>query len=146
MIRSLAQSDADSAHEILTLCQPISVTTDLPNWTLTQVKEELSHAQSVGSWSGECLEAFIFYRVVNSALWEIDFLATRPAARCRGVMKSLMIHLCAQLPAGAEIWLEVHQDNLQARRLYEKSGFLRVGIRPGYYQQKGAAILYSFKS
>jgi ribosomal-protein-alanine N-acetyltransferase len=34
------------------------------------------------------------------------------------------------------IFLEVDEDNIPARRLYERAGFREVGRRKGYYQHE----------
>jgi ribosomal-protein-alanine N-acetyltransferase len=33
------------------------------------------------------------------------------------------------------VFLEVDEDNVPARKLYARAGFLQVGRRPGYYAQ-----------
>ncbi|MDD4617221.1 MAG: ribosomal-protein-alanine N-acetyltransferase, partial [Alphaproteobacteria bacterium] len=37
-------------------------------------------------------------------------------------------------------FLEVASDNTPALRLYKKSGFREVGLRPGYYARKKGAV------
>jgi ribosomal-protein-alanine N-acetyltransferase len=45
-----------------------------------------------------------------------------------------------------QIFLEVRQSNLVAQRLYESNGFNRLGVRHGYYPDRGGredAIIYA---
>jgi ribosomal-protein-alanine N-acetyltransferase len=89
------------------------------------------------------LAAFILYRDVGEA-WEISFLATVPAARGQGIMNRLLMALIGQKPADRAIWLEVHESNEPALKLYAKVGFHQVGHRPRYYKDGGAAMLFSY--
>lgn len=36
------------------------------------------------------------------------------------------------------LWLEVRASNARARAVYERHGFVSVGLRPGYYPARGA--------
>lgn len=59
---------------------------------------------------------------------EVLNLASAPDLRRRGVATALIDSLDA-----AEIFLEVRESNVAARKLYEKLGFAVVGSRPEYY-------------
>jgi [ribosomal protein S18]-alanine N-acetyltransferase len=41
----------------------------------------------------------------------------------------------------SEVFLEVRVDNVRAQRLYERRGFVEIGIRRGYYQPSGTDAL-----
>lgn len=71
---------------------------------------------------------------------EILTIAVAPWARRRGVARALMTAaLGAARGAGAsEVFLEVDINNLPAIGLYSRLGFLRAGLRKGYYD-RGAA-------
>ena len=62
---------------------------------------------------------------------EIADICVSPEARGQGIafllMQALMEGECS------EFWLEVRASNTPARRLYEKLGFVPVGIRRNYY-------------
>jgi ribosomal-protein-alanine N-acetyltransferase len=60
-------------------------------------------------------------------------------------MGSLLEHFRRSLAEGKEIWLEVHEGNDAARKLYEKQGFVAEGRRPRYYRDGGSAILYTLR-
>ncbi|MFC1925787.1 ribosomal protein S18-alanine N-acetyltransferase, partial [Chloroflexota bacterium] len=66
-------------------------------------------------------------------------IAVRETHRRRGVGELLLIsiidlamHLKAQI-----VTLEVRSSNLAAQALYEKYGFIEVGLRRGYYSDDG---------
>lgn len=73
---------------------------------------------------------------------EILTVGVLPGMRRRGLGRSLLGAVVAQ--AGARrcfsVVLEVAADNAAARRLYEATGFVRVGMRPRYYRRGGGAI------
>ena len=60
-----------------------------------------------------------------------------PAARRQGLAEALMRELERRLlPKGVEqITLEVRASNEPAIRLYEKLGYVRIGVRKGYYEK-----------
>jgi len=62
-------------------------------------------------------------------------LTVAPAHQGHGHARSLLAHLAdAGRRLGAtQIWLEVRESNLRARRLYERWGFEAVGQRKSYY-------------
>ena len=68
---------------------------------------------------------------------EILTLAVDPAARRRGIGQALVAAAAglARLDGAAEMFLEVAVDNAAAVALYEKSGFIRAGLRRGYYER-----------
>ena len=66
----------------------------------------------------------------------IDNVAVEPDARCHGVASALLDVFCRFAAANlAFLTLEVRASNAAAIGLYEKHGFLRAGLRPGYYQK-----------
>jgi ribosomal-protein-alanine N-acetyltransferase len=77
---------------------------------------------------------FIMVRVAAGES-EVLTLATAPAARRRGVAKSL-VRAAAQRAAGqgaTELFLEVDAANFPALALYKGLGFTQAGLRPKYY-------------
>ncbi|TFD70313.1 ribosomal protein S18-alanine N-acetyltransferase [Cryobacterium gelidum] len=67
---------------------------------------------------------------------DIQTIAVADAARARGLGRTLMQALISEArKRGARlIFLEVRADNPGAQRLYERLGFIEVGMRRGYYQ------------
>ena len=66
---------------------------------------------------------------------EVLTVGVLPAARRRGVGTALLHGLLTEADrrGALEIFLEVRVDNDAAQAMYEREGFERVGIRPGYY-------------
>ena len=66
----------------------------------------------------------------------IDNVAVEPDARRHGVASALLEVFCRFGAANlAFLTLEVRASNEAAIGLYEKHGFQRAGLRPGYYQK-----------
>jgi ribosomal-protein-alanine N-acetyltransferase len=70
----------------------------------------------------------------------VQAIAVRADRQGRGVGRVLLADLIASAAARGcqEIFLNVRADNAHARRLYERTGFTDVEVRPGYYQPSGA--------
>jgi ribosomal-protein-alanine N-acetyltransferase len=79
---------------------------------------------------------FALARVVADEA-ELLLLATRPAARRRGVAGALLRAVIAEAEARgvAQLHLEVRAGN-DAVRLYRREGFEKVGERKNYYKGK----------
>ena len=92
--------------------------------------------------SGEPEEArgFILCRAIAGEA-EILTIGVDPAARRRGWGAALveMAAGVAQEAGAVELFLEVAADNLAALKLYETTGFDRVGLRKGYYPHPDGA-------
>jgi len=85
----------------------------------------------IGVWHAD---GFILCRVVADEA-EILMLAVRPDARRSGLGRRLTeaaADVC--MTRGAErLFLEVAEDNMAARMLYVRAGFVEVGRRRAYY-------------
>ncbi len=83
----------------------------------------------------ETLAGFILCRAVAGEA-EVLTLAVDPAARRRGFARGLLdAALGAARAAQADVmFLEVSAGNLPAIALYEGAGFVRAGLRKGYYR------------
>jgi ribosomal protein S18 acetylase RimI-like enzyme len=147
IIRPLSTDDAPRIFEIIEKATRHAQVPIGPIWTRAQVENECVH----GGWVLELADAaqpvvaFVFVWDIGSA-WEISFLATDPAARGQGLMNKLIESLKSIRPADKPLWLEVHEKNEPARKLYEKAGFTEVGRREKYYSDGGTAVLYNFDS
>ncbi len=66
-------------------------------------------------------------------------LAVDPSARRQGVGRALMVHVLASFEAkgATKATLEVRRSNVGAQALYESLGFVRAGVRRGYYSDNG---------
>ncbi|WJR78279.1 ribosomal protein S18-alanine N-acetyltransferase [Bradyrhizobium sp. NP1] len=74
---------------------------------------------------------------------EILSVGIDPAHRGRGLSRELLLtHLGHLAGRGVRaVFLEVEENNLPARRLYERAGFSVVGRRERYYRQAGGEQL-----
>lgn len=111
-------------------------------WPKDLLGAEMATAEAVGIFQDDTLVGFILYRDLPNA-WEISLVASDPQFRRQGYMEKLLAHLIAAKGQGKELWLEVHEENVPAQKLYEKLGFKEVGRRPRYYNDGATAILYS---
>lgn len=77
------------------------------------------------------------YAVGRAVLAEGELLnlAVAQGARRQGVGDRLLAAVLVALRerGAGEVFLEVRESNLAARRLYERHGFRTVGLRPRYY-------------
>jgi ribosomal-protein-alanine N-acetyltransferase len=71
--------------------------------------------------------------VADSA--EVLTVGVIPSVRRQGLAVRLLDRLLveARSRGAVEAFLEVRVDNEAARKLYEREGFIQVGLRPGYY-------------
>lgn len=81
------------------------------------------------------------YAVCSRVLDEIELLAlaTRPAARRRGLARALLRRVIsfAGESGARRVSLEVGANNAVARRLYESAGFVTFNVRRAYYRETG---------
>lgn len=111
-------------------------------WPDDLLTAELASAEIIGVLEGDEVAGVILYRELPS-VWEISLVATHPKFRRQGYMEFLFGHLINAKGQGRELWLEVHEENLSAQKLYEKLGFKEIRRRPRYYKDGGTAVLYS---
>uniref|UniRef100_B0T148 [Ribosomal protein bS18]-alanine N-acetyltransferase n=1 Tax=Caulobacter sp. (strain K31) TaxID=366602 RepID=B0T148_CAUSK len=85
-------------------------------------------------------KGFILCRAVAGEA-EILTVAVDPAARRRGWGAALveMAAGIARETGAVEMFLEVAADNIAAIKLYQATGFERVGLRKGYYPHADGA-------
>lgn len=90
--------------------------------------------------SPKLLGVAVAWRVAGDA--QVMELAVRPAWRRRGLGGALLEAVCsAASDAGGACLLELRESNTGAALLYERHGFLRVGLRRKYYPNGEAAVL-----
>lgn len=96
--------------------------------------------RGVGNNAGIC--GYLMSWLVADEL-HITNLAVAPGRRRSGAAEELLSHALREaVPKGA-LWcqLEVRASNVAARRLYEKFGFMGIGIRRNYYQDGEDAVV-----
>ena len=80
------------------------------------------------------LDGLVLWRAAGGEA-EILTLAVTPAARRRGLGRALLEQACGHARRGGAgaMFLEVSDQNRAAVALYEAVGFVRAGLRRGYY-------------
>ncbi|HVY11549.1 MAG TPA: ribosomal protein S18-alanine N-acetyltransferase [Mycobacteriales bacterium] len=73
----------------------------------------------------------------------VQTMAVAPAMRRRGLGEAMLLELMAEATRRGcpRVDLEVRADNDPAIRLYERNGFVQIGVRRGYYQPSGTDAL-----
>ncbi len=81
---------------------------------------------------------FVLARVVADQA-EILTLAVHPDARRKGEARALLheVEALARARGAKEMFLEVRDDNLAAKQLYDSAGYTAAGYRKNYYQAAG---------
>src|SRR5690554_4122907 len=90
--------------------------------------------QNFGIWNADELLAFLIVHKPLQDEWTIMNIAVKPTAQRRG-LASQLIHFIrkAAQHQRARLFLEVRENNLAARKLYEQTGFIEIGRRKDYY-------------
>ena len=137
LIRKMTKDDIDSVVEIENACFS-------DPWTYGMFSSELS--QDITEYRVAVVdEKIVGYMGMYQTLDEgnITNVAVLPEYRRQGIANSLIAEFIklAQERALAFLTLEVRKSNLGAIKLYEQNGFVSVGIRPKYYNNKEDAIL-----
>ena len=105
-------------------------------WTLSSFENELKNSNAtyfVAELSGKIVGYIGVHNVLDEG--EITTFAVDKEFRGMGYGKSLIEHLLMYEKSNniSKIFLEVRENNISARKLYEKTGFLVYGQRNDYY-------------
>ncbi len=104
-------------------------------WSLKSFKKELSCDSSilkVAEIEGEIVGYAVFRRVLDEV--ELLSVAVSPPFRRKGIATKLIKETLKEIKDAIKAcFLEVRVSNEGAIRLYEKLGFLKIGIRKKYY-------------
>ncbi len=89
---------------------------------------------------------YIFLRIIDAEAHILNFAIDRRFQK-KGFGKKLLEYGIDFIKKYRcmEIYLEVREDNIAARALYEKIGFESVFIRDKYYADNGNAVIYLLK-
>ncbi len=105
-------------------------------WLVTAIADLLAGEGVIGLMADDATGplGFVLARVVASEA-EILTIAVDPNHRRSGLGQTLLAAASdlATQQGGEALFLEVSIDNQAALALYEKAGFVRVGLRRGYY-------------
>ena len=101
------------------------VAADLP-----QLMAIARHSTTAAQWNREQYESLIASRTDRECLVVVE------GDRRRGLGSRLLSEFldCVRARGATEVYLEVRESNLAARKLYEKWGFVEAGRRKAYYQ------------
>jgi ribosomal-protein-alanine N-acetyltransferase len=114
------------------------------SWSLHDVKSAILTDTVFGLVNNQDLLGLLVTKGNPDAI-EILYVYTRPELRGRGYAEVMIRALMNKLGSLKELWLEVHEQNAPAVRLYERLGFKLVGKRENYYADGARALLFSFK-
>ncbi len=104
-------------------------------WAETHFKDSLRQAHEC--WVFYCGAELVGHGVLSAVAHEAELLnlCIAPRVQGRGLGAELLSHLLERARARDcdEVFLEVRDSNLPARRLYRRAGFEEIGRRRGYY-------------
>lgn len=85
---------------------------------------------------------FVVWRVVADEA-EIITIGVHPDARKSGIATAMLtlIENDVKKRNGKKIFLEVADDNIAARKLYESNGYKQIAVRPKYYDGIDAILM-----
>ncbi len=137
------QSDLDSVMDIEQASFPSPWSR---NAFLSEISENRRACYLVARENGRVAGYVGIWIVLDEG--HITNLAVHPECRRRGIGEKLMrtIMSYARSRGARRITLEVRVSNAAAQRLYEKLGFVSVGIRPGYYHDNGEDAVIMWKN
>lgn len=138
-IRDMVVDDVDRAMALEAANQPNP-------WTERLFREELAAEGRTYLVAADDDELVGFGGVmIVGAEAHITNLLVDPARRGEGLGRRLIIELMRRaVGQGAKhLTLEVRTGNESARRLYESLGLAPVGIRPGYYDDDDALVMWA---
>lgn len=91
-----------------------------------------------GVWSEGSLAGYLI--VIDSVdIYEVIKVGVDDKYRGKGLGQLLIEKAFSTIKV--DLMLEVREGNASARRLYEKIGFSRIGLRKGYYRDTGEDAL-----
>ena len=140
VIRPAAPSDAPGIAEL-------EIETSGHPWSKDSILHDITESNIAVVISAELDDKLVGYADVWNIAGEgqLNNIAVTGAARGNHIGQKMMEYLFDALKeSGAtEMSLEVRVSNTPARRMYEKLGFVNLGIRPGYYEDNGEdAVIY----
>lgn len=113
-------------------------------WNTSTLKQELENTNShyfVAIKNNTILGFAGIWKAVDE--YHITDIVVRKDYRMQGIGSKLLEKLIeiSKLEKVTSITLEVNENNLYARKLYDKYGFQTLGIRKKYYNQTDDAII-----
>lgn len=131
LVRKMLASDIDAVHAI-------DIQSITPPWTKQGFSDALANENAVFYVAEICNKVVGYCGLYFAAdEGEITNVAVDPKWRSRGIADQIIDAVTADARARqlTQIFLEVRESNLPAQRLYEKHGFLSVGLRKNFYRE-----------
>lgn len=110
------------------------------NWDESKLLQELRSNACYALVSEGQIKALITYKEIFPEA-EINFVLKRYKEPSEVVLKALT-HLLDSKRHIQRWWLEVHEKNLAAQKIYLKVGFEQISLRKNYYPDGGSALIY----
>lgn len=85
----------------------------------------------ISSYHTQYAPLFVQIGEVVGSLYELAFLAVHPSHQGARLGATLLAQCLGDLKKGAACWLVVDADNVGTQRLYERNGFLPIGLLQG---------------
>ena len=116
------------------------------NWSYETALSEFKEGQSliIKDQSINQVVSFVTFRNYPDRV-EISAVGTNPKYLNQGLAGQLLVELKKNAAQrGLAIWLEVHENNISATKLYLKNGFKVLNTRKSYYSDGGNALVMKF--
>ena len=136
-VRPMAKDDLDEVAGLEREHQPNP-------WSMQTFRDELAHDNRIYLVAGSPVQAFGGVMIVGEEAHITNLLVALDRRR-HGLGRLLMVSLLeAAIGDGAKhVTLEVRASNRAARALYGSLGLAPVGVRPKYYGNEDALILWA---
>lgn len=109
-------------------------------WSLGFFRQELgvACARSILAETDGRIIAYVLFWILPGAV-DIHNIAVHADYRRRGIARTLLnrVVAVARDQSIKQVLLEVRYSNLPAQKLYETMGFVKTGVRKGYYSDNG---------
>lgn len=137
LIRSMIEQDVDQVLLVEQVSYPVP-------WRREHFLHEIDtpHSFPFAAVMDEVITGYLILHVLFETA-EILNVTVAPEQRGQGIAKLLLQHAeeTARQKGAVNIFLEVRASNYAALTLYEKTGFVRSGIRKNYYEGTEDAVL-----
>lgn len=118
------------------------------SWSLETIKENVLVGPGMGMLyeDSEIIKGYSLCQIILDEA-ELLRLGVSPKARRQGIGKQILEDLKNYFEGiGVKrCFLEVREDNIEARSLYEKAGFCEIYRRPAYYHDGCDGIIYRWE-
>ena len=137
-IRFMRPSDADSVHSLIISSLDEYFSPEIPLYFLNQ----WPRGSFVASDFAGNIVGYIAGASLSGGRVSVSLLCVEHSSRGRGIGSALLGHLetSARMEGIRTIQLEVKTSNSQAIRFYERRGFMRTEVLPGFYNDGSDGI------